>query len=138
MLWLSHWRFENDELEEGEQVHVSINEEFSFWAKEFCIQLVYEKDPSNSEDIIIQQETPPSSQIAAGGNVSASASRYQFWTGKYFLCNHRARIHQHQFSRRQTNPSYLEHYKPETDTFRYLFDQDVHPQDNHSIYSEES
>ncbi|KAH0982041.1 hypothetical protein GBA52_009218 [Prunus armeniaca] len=138
MLWLSHWRFENDELEEGEQVHVSINEEFSFWAKEFCIQLVYEKDPSNSEDIIIQQETPASSPIAAGGNVSASASKYQFWTGKYFLCNHRARIHQHQFSRRQTNPSYLEHYKPETDTFRYLFDQDVHPQDNHSIYSEES
>ncbi|CAL9009303.1 unnamed protein product [Prunus brigantina] len=85
MLWLSHWRFENDELEEGEQVHVSINEEFSFWAKEFCIQLVYEKDPSNSEDIIIQQETPPSSQIAAAGNVSASASKYQFWANTFYV-----------------------------------------------------
>ncbi|PQQ21922.1 hypothetical protein Pyn_38340 [Prunus yedoensis var. nudiflora] len=119
MLWLSHWRFENNELEEGEQVHVSINEEFSFWAKEFCVQLVYEKDPSKSENITIQQETPPSSQIVAAGNVSASASKYQFWAGKYFLCNHRARIHQRQFSNSQMNPAYLE--------YSYLFDQDVHP-----------
>ncbi|ONI16932.1 hypothetical protein PRUPE_3G130900 [Prunus persica] len=119
MLWLSHWRFENDELEEGEQVHVSINEEFSFWAKEFCIQLVYEKDPSKSENITIQQETPPSSQIAAAGNVSASASKYQFGAGKYFLSNHRARIHQCQFSNSQMNAASLE--------YSYLFDQDVHP-----------
>ncbi|KAI5338855.1 hypothetical protein L3X38_018127 [Prunus dulcis] len=119
MLWLSHWRFENDELEEGEKVHVSINEEFSFWAKEFCIQLVYEKDPSKSENITIQQETPPSSQIAAAGNVSASASKYQFRAGKYFLSNHRARIHQCQFSNSQMNAAYLE--------YSYLFDQDVHP-----------
>ncbi|PQM35432.1 hypothetical protein Pyn_30152 [Prunus yedoensis var. nudiflora] len=119
MLWLSHWRFENDELEEGEQVHVSINEEFSFWAKEFCVQLVYEKDPSKSENITIQQETPPSSQIVAAANVSASASKYHFWAGKYFLCNHRARIHQRQFSNSQMNPAYLE--------YSYLFDQDVHP-----------
>ncbi|XP_016648865.1 PREDICTED: TMV resistance protein N-like [Prunus mume] len=89
MLWLSHWRFENDELEEGEQ--------------EFGIQLVYE-------------ETPPSPWTSQNdvGDVSVSASKYQLWKGKYLLSN-TSFYHNHQFHFRmiQENPAHLDFsYQP--------------------------
>ncbi|XP_070673132.1 disease resistance protein RPV1-like isoform X1 [Malus domestica] len=122
MLWLSHWLFGNDELEGGDEVRFSMNEEYSFWTKEFGIQLVYEQEnegkgvQSKSEDMTFQPNTTLSSPVFVAGNVSASASKYQLWTGKFFLCNHRSRIHQLHF-RSQERPDYL--------GFSYLFKEDV-------------
>ncbi|TQE12672.1 hypothetical protein C1H46_001692 [Malus baccata] len=72
MLWLSHFRFGNNELEDGDQISVSVK--MSNRVKELGIQLVYE------------QERPPSSQNnVVAGDVSLSASGYRMGRGKYFL-----------------------------------------------------
>ncbi|PQP97267.1 uncharacterized protein Pyn_01699 [Prunus yedoensis var. nudiflora] len=108
MLWLSHWRFTNDELEGGDeirvsvrgQVRVSVGEEFDMLAKEFGIQLVYEQnnnEGSVTEDIttMFQHETttPSSQNQLVAGDVSESASRFHKnntnKVGEYFICNHR-------------------------------------------------
>ncbi|RXH76163.1 hypothetical protein DVH24_019051 [Malus domestica] len=79
VLWLSHFRFGNNELEDGDHVSVSVpfNDEHEV---ELGIQLVYE------------QERPPSSQnnvvagdVSLSASASASASEYQMETGNYFL-----------------------------------------------------
>ncbi|XP_034210168.1 uncharacterized protein LOC117623337 [Prunus dulcis] len=97
MLWLSHWRFTNDELEGGEEIRVSVRDESdSFWTKEFGIQLVYEQNNNEgtvTEDIttMFQHETtPPSTQNhVVAGDVSASASRFEsVKMGEYVICNH--------------------------------------------------
>ncbi|XP_068322152.1 uncharacterized protein [Pyrus communis] len=79
VLWLSHFRFGNNELEDGDQIRVSVEMHLFYRVKEFGIQLVYEP------------ERPPSSQNnVVAGDVSLSASEYQIGTGKYFLriCGH--------------------------------------------------
>ncbi|KAM1427564.1 hypothetical protein FF1_019721 [Malus domestica] len=97
MLWLSHFRFANNELEYGDELRVSVEMHEFVRVKEFGIQLVYEP------------ERPPSSQNnVVAGDVSLSASEYQMWTGKYFLSNHGHRTHQAQFRRRQENPAHIE------------------------------
>ncbi|KAI5336261.1 hypothetical protein L3X38_015528 [Prunus dulcis] len=97
MLWLSHWRFTNDELEGGEEIRVSVRDESdSFWTKEFGIQLVYEQNNNEgtvTEDVttMFQHETtPPSTQNhVVAGDVSASASRFEsVKMGEYVICNH--------------------------------------------------
>ncbi|XP_068345683.1 disease resistance protein RPV1-like [Pyrus communis] len=96
MLWLSHFRFGNNELEYGDEIRVSV-EMHDFRIKEFGIQLVYE-----------QERFPSSQNNIVAGDVSMSASEYQMWTGKYFLSNHRHRTHQAQFRMRQENPAHIE------------------------------
>ncbi|PQM35430.1 inactive disease resistance protein RPS4-like [Prunus yedoensis var. nudiflora] len=97
MLWLSHWRFANDELEVGEEILVSVRDESdSFWTKEFGIQLVYEQNNNEgtiTEDIttMFQHETntPLSQNHVVAGDVSASASRFELHkVGEYVICNH--------------------------------------------------
>ncbi|KAB2617024.1 TMV resistance protein N-like [Pyrus ussuriensis x Pyrus communis] len=64
VLWLSHFRFGNNELEDGDQIRVSVKMHGFHRVKEFGIQLVYEP------------ERPPSSQNnVVAGDVSLSASR---------------------------------------------------------------
>nr|XP_028949584.1 TMV resistance protein N-like isoform X2 [Malus domestica]XP_028949585.1 TMV resistance protein N-like isoform X2 [Malus domestica] len=96
MLWLSHFRFVNNELEYGDEIRVSV-EMHDFRIKEFGIQLVYE-----------QEMSPSSQNNVVAGDVSMSTSEYQMWTGKYFLSNHRHRTHQAQFRMRQENPAHNE------------------------------
>ncbi|KAB2617025.1 TMV resistance protein N-like [Pyrus ussuriensis x Pyrus communis] len=97
MLWLSHFRFGNNELEYGDELRVSVEMHDFVRVKEFGIQLVYEP------------ERPPSSQNnVVAGDVSLSASEYQMWTGKYFLSNHGHRTQQAQFRKRQENPEHIE------------------------------
>ncbi|RXH73954.1 hypothetical protein DVH24_016776 [Malus domestica] len=95
MLWLSHFRFGNNELDYGDEIRVSV-EMHDFRIKEFGIQLVYERERSSS------------SQNNVAGDGSMSTSEYQMWTGKYFLSNHRHRTHQAQFRKRQENPAHIE------------------------------
>ncbi|CAN6679009.1 unnamed protein product [Malus baccata var. baccata] len=96
MLWLSHFRFGNNELEYGDEIRVSV-EMHDFRIKEFGIQLVYE-----------QERSPSSQNTVVAGDVSMSTSEYQMWAGKYFLSNHRHRTHQAQFRKRQENPAHIE------------------------------
>ncbi|XP_021811781.1 TMV resistance protein N-like [Prunus avium] len=112
MLWLSHWRFANNELEGGDEirvsvrgeVRVSVGEEFDMLAKEFGIQVVYSQnnnEGSVTEDIttMFQHETttPLSQNQVVAGDVSASASRFHKnntnKVGEYFICNHRWQFH---------------------------------------------
>ncbi|KAL6285074.1 hypothetical protein ACE6H2_009464 [Prunus campanulata] len=99
MLWLSHWRFANDELEGGEEICVSVRDETdSFWTKKFGIQLVYEQNNNEgtvTEDIttMFQHETntPWSQNHVVARDVSASASASSFKlvnVGEYVCCNH--------------------------------------------------
>ncbi|CAL9006124.1 unnamed protein product [Prunus brigantina] len=131
MLWLSHWNFRDDELEGGEELRVSVNS--GLWAKEFAIQLVYEEENkgkgvgSNGEDIVT---LPWNQNVVEAGDVpgSVSASKYEMWKGKYFLCNHRYRIHQAQFRRCQANSAYGDYsYKPEASFYltNFLFTHEV-------------
>ncbi|XP_068322115.1 disease resistance protein RPV1-like [Pyrus communis] len=110
MLWLSHFRFGNNELEYGDELRVSVEMHDFVRVKEFGIQLVYEP------------ERPPSSQNnVVAGDVSLSASEYQMWTGKYFLSNHGHRTHQAQFRKTQENPEHIEYsFGPER-SFHKLF-----------------
>ncbi|XP_021827371.1 uncharacterized protein LOC110768000 [Prunus avium] len=98
MLWLSHWRFANDELEGGDEIRVSVSDEFDMLTKEFGIQLVYEQnnnDGTVTEDIttMVQHETTTSQNQVVAGDVSTSASRfhknYTNKVGEYFICNHK-------------------------------------------------
>ncbi|XP_021827374.1 TMV resistance protein N-like [Prunus avium] len=99
MLWLSHWRFTNDELEGGDEIRVWVRDEFEMLTKEFGIQLVYEQNNNEgtvTEDIttMLQHETttPSSQNQVIAGDVSASASRFHKnntnKVGEYFICNH--------------------------------------------------
>ncbi|PQP95321.1 inactive disease resistance protein RPS4-like [Prunus yedoensis var. nudiflora] len=124
MLWLSHWRFTNDELEGGDEIRVSVrgeisvsvrgeisisdrDDELDMLTKEFGIQLVYEQNNNEgivTEDIttMFQHETttPSSQNQVVAGDVSASASRFHNNNnneGEYFICNHNG------------NPCFLEH-----------------------------
>ncbi|KAM5551046.1 hypothetical protein ABKV19_027423 [Rosa sericea] len=112
MSWLSHWQFENDELEGGEELRFSVDSKyFSFpvnskyfcfpqrdvrlLIKELAVQLVYENENegkacngiqlSNPEDVTTQHEAPYWSQGVLIGHVSAP--KYQMVAGKYFLYN---------------------------------------------------
>ncbi|CAN6679008.1 unnamed protein product [Malus baccata var. baccata] len=83
VLWLSHFPFGNNELEDGDQIRVSVEMRAFYRVKEFGIQLLYAK------------ERPPSSQNnVVAGDVSLSASEYQMGTGNYFLSIRRHRFHQ--------------------------------------------
>ncbi|BFG31111.1 hypothetical protein CerSpe_173850 [Prunus speciosa] len=112
MLWLSHWRFANDELEGGDEirvsvrgeVRVSVGEEFDMLAKEFGIQVVYEQnnnEGSVTEDITTMFQhkttTPSSQNQVVAGDVSALASSFHKnntnKVGEYFICNHRWQFH---------------------------------------------
>lgn len=117
MLWLSHWLFENGELEGGEEVLVSIPNQHYFWTKEMGIQLVYEQEnkdkgvQSNSEDTTTKHDiTRWSQNIVAGDASSAPAptSKYPL-TGEYFLCNHSSivRALYSQFGTRLRGPGFL-------------------------------
>ncbi|PQQ12415.1 TMV resistance protein N [Prunus yedoensis var. nudiflora] len=105
MLWLSHWRFANDELEGGDEIRVSVRgeipviEEYDMLTKEFGIQVVYEQNNNEgtvTEDIatMFQHETttPSSQNQVVAGDVSALASRFhknnKNKVGEYFICNH--------------------------------------------------
>ncbi|XP_021831898.1 TMV resistance protein N-like isoform X3 [Prunus avium] len=104
MLWLSHWRFANDELEGGDEIRVSVDKirssvRIEFDTKEFGIQVVYEQnnnEGSVTEDIttMFQHETttPLIQNQVIAGDVSALASRfhknYTNKVGEYFICNH--------------------------------------------------
>ncbi|XP_021802923.1 uncharacterized protein LOC110747013 isoform X2 [Prunus avium] len=106
MLWLSHWRFTNDELEGGDEIRVSVDKirssvRIEFDTKEFGIQVVYEQnnnEGSVTEDIttMFQHETttPSSQNQVVAGDVSALASRFHKNNtnnnneGEYFICNH--------------------------------------------------
>ncbi|KAM5551045.1 hypothetical protein ABKV19_027422 [Rosa sericea] len=105
MSWLSHWQFENDELEGGEELRFSVDSGFysfsvdtgnvRFLIKELAVQLVYENENegeayngiqlSNPEDVTTQHEAPYWSQAVLIGHVSAP--KYQILAGKYFLYN---------------------------------------------------
>ncbi|PQQ19971.1 inactive disease resistance protein RPS4-like [Prunus yedoensis var. nudiflora] len=100
MLWLSHWRFANDELEGGDEIRVSVGNEFDVFIEEFGIQVVYEQNNNEgtvTEDIttMFQHETttPLSQNQLVAGDVSASASRFhknnKNKVGEYFICNDR-------------------------------------------------
>ncbi|PQM39073.1 inactive disease resistance protein RPS4-like [Prunus yedoensis var. nudiflora] len=100
MLWLSHWRFANDELEGGDEIRVSVSDEIDPLTKEFGIQVVYEQnnnEGSVTEDITTmfphETTTPSSQNQVVAGDVSASASRFhknnKNKVGEYFICNHR-------------------------------------------------
>ena len=53
VLWLSHWRFANDELEGGEEIRVSVRgDEDDMLTKEFGIQLLYEQN--NNEGTVTE------------------------------------------------------------------------------------
>ncbi|XP_034204979.1 disease resistance protein RPV1-like [Prunus dulcis] len=132
MLWLSHWVFRDNELESGDEIRVSVKS--GLWAKEFGIQLLHEEENkgedagSKSEDII----TLPWNQNV-DVPVSVSASKYEMWRGKYFLCNHRYRTHQAQFRRCQENPAYGDFsYKPGASFHlnRSLFNHEVDIEEN--------
>ncbi|PRQ25692.1 hypothetical protein RchiOBHm_Chr6g0286441 [Rosa chinensis] len=127
MLWLSHWLFENHELEAGDELRVSVHNGAIFFdplghrdvlpAKEFGIQLVYESENkdvrSKSEDITVQLEAPYWSYNIVTGNGSLSASKYQMWTGKYFLCNYIYNMRQIHFRNCEENPAHLDFsYEP--------------------------
>ncbi|XP_062023664.1 disease resistance protein RPV1-like [Rosa rugosa] len=97
MSWLSHWQFENDELEGGEELCFSVDtEDVRFLIKEIGVQLVYEHEnegkacngiqSSIPEDVTTQHEAPSWSQGVLIEHVAAP--KYQIWPGKYFLCNH--------------------------------------------------
>ncbi|XP_034206988.1 disease resistance protein RPV1-like [Prunus dulcis] len=100
MLWLSHWRFANDELEGGDEIRVSVRvDEDDILIKEFGIQLVYEQNNNEgtvTEDrtTMFQHETttPSNQNHVVAGDVSASASRFHKnnnnKVGEYFICNH--------------------------------------------------
>lgn len=104
MLWLSHLRFGEDELGGMDEVRVSV--EFgselginlNLFTKEFGIQLVYEQENSEGRE----------KHNVIAGDVSVSSSRYQLWTGKYFLCNNLNRAHKTQFRKSQENLSHLD------------------------------
>ncbi|KAM5551048.1 disease resistance protein RPV1-like [Rosa sericea] len=105
MSWLSHWQFENDELEGGEELRFSVDSEYyrfpvdtgnvRFLIKKLAVQLVYENENegkacngiqlSNPEDVTTQHEAPYWSQGVLIGHVSAP--QYQVVAGKYLLCN---------------------------------------------------
>ncbi|KAL6293937.1 hypothetical protein ACE6H2_002079 [Prunus campanulata] len=112
MLWLSHWRFANDELEGGDEIRVlvrdeirvSVGDKIDMLTKEFGIQLVYEQnnnEGSVTEDIttMFQHDTttPSSQNQVVAGDVSALASRFhknnKNKVGGYFICNHLWQIH---------------------------------------------
>ncbi|KAM5563289.1 hypothetical protein ABKV19_018111 [Rosa sericea] len=127
MLWLSHWLFENHELEAGDELRVSVHNGAIFFdplgrqdvlpAKEFGIQLVYESEnkdvQSKSEDLTVQHEAPYWSYDIVTGNGSLSASKYQMWTGKYFLCNFAHNMRQIHFRNCEENPAHLDFsYEP--------------------------
>ncbi|PQQ02811.1 inactive disease resistance protein RPS4-like [Prunus yedoensis var. nudiflora] len=104
MLWLSHWRFANDELEGGDEIRVSVDKirssvRIEFDTKEFGIQVVYEQnnnEGSVTKDIttMFQHETttPSIQNQVIAGDVSVLASRfhknYTNKVGEYFICNH--------------------------------------------------
>lgn len=105
-LWLSHWRFGNDELEGGEEVCVSVNKHSSLLIKEFGVQFVYEQDTKVNGVQSNWEETPPC--------VPWSESKY--FKGKYFLSNYRYQDHQDLFRWRQDFS-----YDPEEDDYRFFF-----------------
>ncbi|CAL2244438.1 unnamed protein product [Prunus armeniaca] len=77
MLWLSHWRFANDELEGGEEIRVSVRGDADdLLTKEFGIQLVYEQN--NNEGTVTEDIT--------------TMFQHETWfhkneLGEYFICN---------------------------------------------------
>ncbi|PQP95323.1 inactive disease resistance protein RPS4-like [Prunus yedoensis var. nudiflora] len=94
MLWLSHWRFANDELEGGDEIRVWVEgeipdmEEYGMLTKEFGIQVVYEQnnnEGSVTEDIttMFQHETTTPSSLSASTSLC-----YTDKVGEYFICNH--------------------------------------------------
>ncbi|PQQ11983.1 inactive disease resistance protein RPS4-like [Prunus yedoensis var. nudiflora] len=102
MLWLSHWRFANDELEGGDEIRVSVRVElpvlvrdkFHKLTKEFGIQVVYEQNNNEgtvTEDIttMFQRETttPSRQNQVVAGDVSASASRFHK-NNKFQACHY--------------------------------------------------
>lgn len=121
MLWLSHWRFGEDELGGGDEVRVSVefgNElglNLNLWTKEFGIQLVYEQESSEGRE----------QHNVIAEDVSVSSSRYQLWTGKYFLCNNLNRAHKTQLSRTQENPSHLDSDRNKGDFVFFFMHDDV-------------
>lgn len=137
MLWLSHWVFGNDELESGDEIRVSVK--CGLWIKEFGIELVYEDKNkgqsvrSNNEDTTL----PWSQSNVVAGDVTVSDSMYEMWRSKYFLCNHRFRVHQAQFRRRQENPAFGDFsYKPGQSFYlnNFLFKHEVDIAENQMQY----
>ncbi|KAK9944963.1 hypothetical protein M0R45_010501 [Rubus argutus] len=125
ILWLSHWPFGKDDIESGEELFISVDQGYENLIKELGVQLVYEQENigntctgvrSKSEDATVDQEaeTPYWSQDDVVGDVSVSASKYQMWKGKYFLCNLRPDAYRDQFRWSQRNPALLDFsYEPD-------------------------
>ena len=150
MLWQSHWLFENNELEGGDEIRVSVHSgstfmnfpegQYSLPAKEFGIQLVYDQEnqenqgvPSNSQEIALQDEVPYWSHNVIAGSVSLSASMYQMWKGKYFLCHNVNYMRHGHFRSCEENPSHLDFsYEPKDRVSEYC-----HHLFKHAIFSQE-
>ncbi|XP_050365549.1 uncharacterized protein LOC126784097 [Argentina anserina] len=118
ILWLSHWPFGTDDLEGGEELRVSVDQGYEIFIKEFGVHLVYEQHNSchtcegvQSKRKVVtghQEEVSYWSQDGVVGDESVSASKYQMWRGKYFLCNLRFDAYEQQFRRSQRNPALLD------------------------------
>ncbi|KAL6217628.1 hypothetical protein ACLB2K_010845 [Fragaria x ananassa] len=147
MLWLSHWLFENNELEGGDEIRVSVHSAAAFIhfpegqdslpAKEFGIQLVYDQEnegvPSNGQEIALQDEVPCWSHNVITGSVSLSAYMYQMWPGKYFICNNVNYMCHGHFRSCKENPSHLDFsYEPKDRVSEYC-----HHLFKHAIFSQE-
>ncbi|CAL2240950.1 unnamed protein product [Prunus armeniaca] len=59
MIWLSHWKFQDDYLEGGDRVVVSIVTQRGFWVKELGIQIVQEQEENHNTIMSTQHQTMP-------------------------------------------------------------------------------
>nr|XP_011459708.1 PREDICTED: uncharacterized protein LOC105350053 [Fragaria vesca subsp. vesca] len=128
MSWLSHWQFENDELECGEELRVSVDTDYMYvpiLIKELAVQLVYEHKHEHDENegkacngmqlsdhdvgVATQHEAPYWSQGVLIGHVSAP--KYQIWPGTYFLRNHHNVVYHIPVERPAGNMRIFEHHR---------------------------
>ncbi|BBH02324.1 hypothetical protein Prudu_012856, partial [Prunus dulcis] len=59
MIWLSHWKFQNDQLEGGDRVVVSVVTQSCFRVKELGIQIVQEQEENHNTMMSTQHKTIP-------------------------------------------------------------------------------
>ncbi|KAI5334888.1 hypothetical protein L3X38_025021 [Prunus dulcis] len=59
MIWLSHWKFQNDQLEGGDRVVVSVVTQPCFRVKELGIQIVQEQEENHNTMMSTQHKTIP-------------------------------------------------------------------------------
>ncbi|KAL6217604.1 hypothetical protein ACLB2K_010821 [Fragaria x ananassa] len=128
MSWLSHWQFENNELECGEELRVSVDTDYMYvpiLIKELAVQLVYEHKHEHDENegkacngmqlsdhdvgVATQHEAPYWSQGVLIEHVSAP--KYQIWPGTYFFRNHHNVVYHIPVERPAGNMRIFEHHR---------------------------